>query len=333
MKHYFNRLRGLKIHIPMKNFLWVLLIMLNILSCTDTTKINPDIAATEIDFELARFDVALANATIEGIAGLKSEFPYFFSGRFNETYWEAKMKDTLQKEIESQVDSVFREIDDLTLDLETLFKHIHYYFPETTIPKTVTVATDVDYRNKVILADSLLFVSMATYLGEDHYFYNGIARFHTKNFRKEQIVVDVAHAFAKAQTPPPQSTQFIEQIVYEGKLLYLMKQFLSETPEHEVFSYTEDELNFALENEMNIWEYFVSKELLFSTDRKLSSRFIDPAPFSKFYLDLDNETPGRIGRYIGYKIVASYMTTNNVPLRTLLIQEGTTLFNNSKYKP
>ena len=227
----------------------------------------------------------------------------------------------------------FPNIEDLTVELETLYKHIHYYFPNAIIPKTITVATDVDYRNKVILADSLLFVSLSTYLGSDHYFYQGIARFHTKNFRKEQIAVDVAHAFAKAQISPPQSSQFVQEIIYEGKIIYLMEKLLSAIPKHEIFSYDPEELTFAQENEINIWEYFVSKELLFSTDKKLGSRFIDPAPFSKFYLDLDNETPGRIGRYIGYKIVSSYMENNDLPLRNMLLQNEETIFNNSKYKP
>lgn len=317
----------------MKNFLCLLVILMSILSCADTKEINPDIASLEIDFKIQRFDSALANASIEDIEKLKADFPYFFSDRFNDAYWEAKMKDTLQAEIEEQVAIKFPEIDDLTLELETLYKHIHYYFPNETLPKTITVATDVDYKNKIILTDSLLFVSLSNYLGSKHYFYDEIYRFHTKNFRKEQIAVDVAHAFAKAQIPPPQSSQFIEELVYEGKIIYLMEKLLSVTPRNEVFSYSPEELAFAQNNEINIWEYFVSKELLFSTDKKLGARFIDPAPFSKFYLDLDNETPGRIGRYIGYKIVSSYMEKNDLPLRNMLLQDGESLFNNSKYKP
>lgn len=317
----------------MKNFLCLLVILMSILSCADTKEINPDIASLEIDFKIQRFDSALANASIEDIEKLKADFPYFFSDRFNDAYWEAKMKDTLQAEIEEQVAIKFPEIDDLTLELETLYKHIHYYFPNEPLPKTITVATDVDYKNKIILTDSLLFVSLPNYLGSKHYFYDEIYRFHTKNFRKEQIAVDVAHAFAKAQIPPPQSSQFIEELVYEGKIIYLMEKLLSVTPRNEVFSYSPEELAFAQNNEINIWEYFVSKELLFSTDKKLGARFIDPAPFSKFYLDLDNETPGRIGRYIGYKIVSSYMEKNDLPLRNMLLQDGESLFNNSKYKP
>ncbi len=330
---FFKRLRALKIHIPMKNFLWSLVVLLSIFSCGEGSKVKQEIKDLPVDFELKRFDIALANASASDIVDLKKEFPYFFSKRYDQGYWEEKIKDTIQQEIQEQVASAFSDIGEVEVKLELLFKHISYYFPEVDVPKTILVATDVDYKNKVILNDSLLFVSLSTYLGSDHYFYDGIARFHSKNFRKDQIIVDVAHAFAKAKTPAPTSLQFIDHLIYEGKMLYVMAQLLPEESLHEILSYQKDELVFAEENEVNIWEYFVSKEVLFSTDKKLLSRFVDPAPFSKFYLDLDNETPGRIGRYIGYKIVASYMAKNTVSLKSMLLKDAQSLFNNSKYKP
>lgn len=333
MNPFINRLRALKIRIPMKNFLYLLGLMLCIGSCADDSKLKPEIEGLSIDFTVKRFDKALAAATPSDIPTLKKEYPYFFSKRYDESYWKTKMKDTLQKEIESEVAKTFLDMSAINDDLELLFKHIKYYFPTTTIPKTIMVATDVDYRNKIILTDSLLFVSLSSYLGSEHFFYEGIARFHAQNFRKEQIEVDVAHAFAKAKTPNPQSSQLIAHFIYEGKKLYLMKQLLSLTPEHELFSFTPEELEFARANEVNIWEYFVSREMLFSTDRKLLSRFIDPAPFSKFYLDFDNETPGGIGRYIGYQIVYSFMTNNDVSLQSMFLQDAETIFNNAKYKP
>ena len=63
-------------------------------------------------------------------------------------------------------------------------------------------------------------------------------------------------------------------------------------------------------------------------------RFIEPAPFSKFYLQLDNETPGRIGSWLGWQIVNSYMIQfPEKPLDELLKISPQKLFNLSKYKP
>ena len=73
---------------------------------------------------------------------------------------------------------------------------------------------------------------------------------------------------------------------------------------------------------------------MFSTDSKLPGRFINPAPFSKFYLEeIDNESPGKIGQYIGWQIVRAYMENNNVSLNELLITTTEDIFNNSRFKP
>ena len=62
--------------------------------------------------------------------------------------------------------------------------------------------------------------------------------------------------------------------------------------------------------------------MLYSTDASLPGRFISDAPFSKFYLELDNESPGRLGQYIGWQIVKSYMNNNDVQMKDMLQKEA-----------
>ena len=82
-----------------------------------------------------------------------------------------------------------------------------------------------------------------------------------------------------------------------------------------------------------MWRYFLENELLYSKDSKLGNRFINPAPFSKFYLEIDNESPGRVGTWLGWQIVRSYMNNNDVPLEKMLKMNAKELFEKSKYKP
>ncbi len=331
MNFIFLRLRSLKIQIHMKKILGMMLILVAFVACKNDTQLNPDIAAMSVDIKIDRFDRLFANTTPAELPDLKSKYPYLFSKQYSDDFWVEKLSDTLQKELETEVDVAFKDTDQIEEDLELLYKHIQYYFPKTPVPKVITIITEV--RNKVVLADTLLLIGLDNYLGEDHYFYDGVQKYKSKNFRKEQIDVDVASAFAKAKVSRPQMATFLAQMIYEGKQLYLMETLLSQKPIHEVFSYTADEYAFAEENEVSMWEYFVSSKSLYSTDKKLLSRFIDPAPFSKFQLAFDNETPGRLGRYIGYKIVASYMNKNEISLQNMLLQDAETIFNNAKYKP
>ncbi len=311
----------------------LLAILLLFFSCNTDSKIANDIDAIEVSVPIIRFDKEFGKSTAQDLPALKARYPYLFAKQFDDAYWNKKLVDSLQRELTDEVARVFPEMDEQQEELEGLFKHIKYYYPETTVPKVVTITSEVEYRNKVILVDSLLIVALDTYLGKDHHFYGGIAKYHSKNFRKEQLAVDVAAAFAKAHTLKPQASTFLDQMIYEGKQLYLMEQLLPQKPLHEVFGYTQAEFDFAVENERNVWQNFVASELLYNTDRSLLARFIDPAPFSKFYLEFDSETPGRLGRFIGYKIVAAYMKNNDVPLKTMGIQATDVIFASAKYKP
>tara|TARA_R110002051_G_scaffold10175_3_gene38594 strand:- start:59309 stop:60262 length:954 start_codon:yes stop_codon:yes gene_type:complete len=317
----------------MHKLMGLLAILLLFFSCNTDSKIANDIDAIEVSVPIIRFDKEFGKSTAQDLPALKARYPYLFAKQFDDAYWNKKLVDSLQRELTDEVARVFPEMDEQQEELEGLFKHIKYYYPETTVPKVVTITSEVEYRNKVILVDSLLIVALDTYLGKDHHFYGGIAKYHSKNFRKEQLAVDVAAAFAKAHTLKPQASTFLDQMIYEGKQLYLMEQLLPQKPLHEVFGYTQAEFDFAVENERNVWQNFVASELLYNTDRSLLARFIDPAPFSKFYLEFDSETPGRLGRFIGYKIVAAYMKNNDVPLKTMGIQATDVIFASAKYKP
>ncbi|MEO6347494.1 MAG: gliding motility lipoprotein GldB, partial [Aquaticitalea sp.] len=68
-------------------------------------------------------------------------------------------------------------------------------------------------------------------------------------------------------------------------------------------------------------------------DRDLPSRFIADAPFSKFYLDLDNQSPGRLGQYIGWQIVRAYMQKNDVSMMDMLQKDALEIFKVSNFKP
>ena len=46
--------------------------------------------------------------------------------------------------------------------------------------------------------------------------------------------------------------------------------------------YTNEQIQWVIDNEVYMWQYFVQKQLLYNTDPSLTQRFIDPAPFSSF---------------------------------------------------
>ncbi len=295
---------------------------------------NDNVAPGEkIQLQVKRFEVAFSKTTLETLEETRSDFPYLFPKNFPDSIWIYRLRDTLQKSLLKETIKAFPDFKKEQKELENLFQYIRYYFPDTSIPEVVTLTSDVDYRNKVIYTDTLLLISLDTYLGENHRFYKGIQQYIRKNFTRDQIIPDVAVAFAEQKVGGLQSRSFIERMVYHGKLLYLKDQLIPSVSDARKMGYSEEEFIWVRENEPEIWRYFVERELLFSTDSGLTARFINPAPFSKFYLELDTESPGRVGQYIGWQIVRAYMRNNAVSLQHLLNLPGEELFAASGYKP
>jgi len=310
-----------------------MIILFIVVGCNQSDSVEKEIENIPIDIEIIRFDEVFGQATEMDLPDLKQSYPYFFPEQYHDSIWINKMKDTLQLQLNEEVIKTFPSNVELEDDLIPLFQHIEYYFSSFETPVVVTLTSDVDYRNKVLLADNLLMISLDNYLGGDHSFYIGIAKYIAQNMEKSQIEQDVASLYSDQFIVKSLDRSFLSSMIYYGKQLYLKDIWLPTSSDNQKIGYSEDEFNWILENETEIWRYFIENEVLYSTDPKLLSRFIYPAPFSKFYLEIDNDSPGSIGKYIGWQIVRSFMDRNSVTIQKLMMMEADEIFKKSKYKP
>ncbi|WP_437398906.1 gliding motility lipoprotein GldB [Flagellimonas lutimaris] len=314
-----------------RSFLLIMVLLLS--SCGETDKTEEEIDKITIDLRISRFDQEFANATPSDIPKLKTKYPYLFPEQFPDSVWVAKLTDTLQVELSDEVTKVFGDFDQESAELESLFKHIQYYFPETETPHVVTLTSDVRYDNRIILADSLLLIGLDNYLGEDHHFYEGLQRYIAASLDEKFLTSDVASAFAKKVLSYPRNRTLLSRMVYYGKELYLKDKLIPSATDAQKIGYSEEEMEWAKANEEQMWKYFVERELLYSTDAGLDRKFLDPAPFSKFGLELDNESPPRLGRYMGWQIVRAFMEKTNIDLKQMLGMPADEILKQSNYKP
>ena len=319
----------------MNRFSSVLLIAIFLIfGCKGESEIEAEIANIKIDVDVKRFDREFDQATQDDIPNLKEKYPYLFPQQYADSVWVEKLADTLQIELRGEINKAFPSFEEEKNKLEVLFKHIKYYFPSRRLPTIITVPSDVEYRNRVILADSLLFIGLDNYLGEDHKFYEGIERYIAADLDRKYLASDVAGAFANSMLRYPNERTFLAKMIYYGKALYIKDRLIPSEQEALRIGYSQEEWDWAEVNEEQIWRYFIERELLYSTDAELEARFLMPAPFSKFRLELiDNESPDRLGRYIGWQIVRSFMEKNSISLQQLFNLSAEEIFKKSNYKP
>jgi gliding motility-associated lipoprotein GldB len=309
----------------------ILLVFLVIFGCNDSDKIANEVKRIPLELRIARFDRDFAQAAPKDLPNLRKNYPYLFPAP--DSVWVAKMQDSLQRELFQEVGNTFQSFEVEEQELLLFFKYVRYYFPEVKIPKIITVTNDVDYSNRIILADTLLFIGLDNYLGPEHKYYGGFQRYVAKILDRKYLTSDVASAFAKKVVPRPRDRTFLARMIYFGKELYVKDKLMPNTDDTIKIGYSQDEMDWAIANEEPIWRNFIENEYLYSTDNKLNPRFLDPAPFSKFGLELDIESPGRLGRYIGWQIVRSFMDNNDIELKQMLTMPAEELFKKSNYKP
>lgn len=300
-------------------------------SCNQSSSVEKEIAKIPQNVELIRFDQAFMES--ENLNELQSEFPYLFPENVPIDYWQNKQTDSLFIELNEEVNKHFSDTKKLESELKSLFQHIKHYYPEQNPEKVITLINEVDVPYRAIYTDSVSFIALDNYLGKDHRFYQVFDQYVRIDFEPEKITVDLADNFLRQHIKQANDRIFLSQIIDAGKILYGMDLLIPGKGDHLKIGYTPEQLDWCKANEKQIWEYFVSKKILYDTDPKLYTRFIQQAPFSKFYLDLDQESPGKVGVYIGWQIVRNYMKKNPVTLQELSVTDYQEIFDKSNYKP
>ena len=312
----------------------LIIICLVLLSCTNKSKVENAIEEIPIKMKVVRFDQAFFEAKPSNLEKLKLQYPFFFDPGTPNEYWLDKMQNPDWRGLYTASQAKFKDFTTQQQEIETLFKHIKYYFPQVTTPTVYTLISEVNPDTKAIYANDKLLIAIELYLGKENKFYQPFPDYLKANFEPRQMMPDIVQTFAYGILKPPTDETLLSLMVYSGKELYLKDILLPNYLDNEKIGYTQEQLNFCKENEQYIWTRFIEDKLLFSSETKLANRFINPAPFSKFYLEIDNQTPGRIGQFTGWQIVRSFVENNpEVSLQDMLKLDAKQLFERSKYKP
>jgi len=302
-------------------------------SCKKEYQMPEEIAAVKTNIQVDRFDQEFNNVDVQQLQKLKTGYPFLFSTEVTDEFWIKKSKDTLQQELITEIEKVFPVNEVLKNELKGMYKYLKYYYPQIEEPRIIGLVGEVDYRNRVILTKELLLLSLDCYLGGDHHFYEDIDKYIRDDFTKEALLPDVAMEYAKKIVSRADGRDLISQMVMFGKRRYLLHKLLPTLSLNEIMKYSPNEYAWMEQNEDFVWRYFIEKNLLYSTDKNLLPRFVYPGPFSKFYLEIDQQSPDRVAQYIGFQIVLAFMEHNKVSLPQLMEMNSKSLFESSKYKP
>ena len=301
----------------------VMLLVFSIIGCND---VNYD-----KDIEIIRFEKQFYSSDEKRLDDLIEKYPYLFPDQFPKSTWVNKINDPLEIDFYKNSLIEFKGYDFNSKKLKVIFNNAKSILQNFKTPKIITLISKSDYNDRVIYNGPYLFISLNLYFGSNYY--ENIPKYISKNMNKTFIPNDIAFKISERYIKSKDDRTLLSNMILFGKILYLNKLLNSEEEEYVIFNTTTKKMNWTNENEFEIWSYFVENEYFFNTDIDLRSRFMSLSPYSKFNLDIDKKSPGAIGRWLGYKIVDSYMKNNKTDLKELINLDHYTIFNKSKYKP
>ena len=330
-------------------FLTLLAILLLVSSCNNSNRFKIDTTENRFEVKIQRFDKDLiqldTNDIKTSVDSLYRRYPQFMP-QFVENVLETPPSDTTEVRrlvlqflsdstfatVNKKTIDTFHDVSDIEKSVSEAFTYIHYYFPEVTLPEIYFFVSG--FNRSVMLNEKFIGLGTDMYLGADFAPYKNLTyEYLLGNMRREYVATDLVSAtLFRMFVMKSAEDRLLDNMIFRGKVMYLLSVFMpDETPE-KLMGYTTDQWKWAEKYEKQIWTTIIDQKDLFSTDKLLIRKYMNDAPFTA---PVSQESPGRLGTWIGWRIVTSYMNKNtDIDLKDLMNENNSQkILENSGYKP
>jgi hypothetical protein len=232
----------------------------------------------------------------------------------------------------AKVQSMFADVDSLQDALNGGFSRLHYLYPDWEIPSVYLFVSG--FNSSVMYYEDIIGVGVDMYLGSDYPYYNQVVYDYQKQtMRKACVAGDVLGTYlAYHISYNSKYNRLLEQMIFRGKQLFLLGELLPDEPAWELIGYSKEQWDWCEMYEQAIWNRMMEKRDLFKTESMLINSYLNDGPFTA---EISQESPGRLGLWVGWRIVDSYMTNNKDVTLIELMGEGDAqkILEQSYYKP
>ncbi|MBO4488747.1 MAG: hypothetical protein J5741_03695 [Bacteroidales bacterium] len=249
---------------------------------------------------------------------------------------KAYLNDPFIQDLFKECDKQYRDMSDIRESLRKALKIYLTHFPEDSVPDFYTLIPGLDLSTPSVFGyGNDIYICLDMYLGSNYKFYAqaNMPRFITARCERRFIPTDVfSKSLCYRHLPDKTPVSLLDYMILEGKKLYFTQIMFPETKEQDIIGYNAEQFEWARKNQGLVWQYLIEKQLLYSKEESVARRMIDETPFTR---DFGNASPGRLGIFIGWQIVRSYMAHNkDVTLQDLMQNtDSQQILNKSLYKP
>ena len=227
----------------------------------------------------------------------------------------------------------FANVDSLQETLNTGFSRLHYLFPDWEIPAKVYLFVS-GFNSSVMYYENVMGIGVDMYLGSDYPYYNQVVyNYQKQTMRKACIAGDLLSMYLAYNIAyNSKYNRLLEHMIFRGKQMFLLGELLPDEPAWEIIGYSKEQWDWCETYEQAIWNRIMEKRDLFKTESIVLNSYMNEGPFTA---EISQESPGRLGVWVGWQIVDSYMRNNEQVSIQELISEGDAqkILEQSFYKP
>jgi hypothetical protein len=315
---------------------------------------RPDVSQIEIDTSIIRWEQEMFSipqgAVLEGLTAMSQKYPSLYPFFINilvgisdsangisrySTFMEAFIHDTHMRELNNDVAQKFYSFEPYKTELQQAFRHYSYYFPAMPKPNLMTFISQ--FGPKTFFYENTLGIGLDLYLGQDYKYYPSLdfPNYMLPRLSEEYLVTDAIYTLCSDMIEDPyakRAYQLLDVMVYYGKIYYIASHLLPEKHIRELLYYSEDDWNWCLDNEKEIWSFFIEGEWLYTSQYGQFRKFVEDGPTT---YGMPQGAPDRVGRWTGYRIVRNFMEAHpEISLEQLAaIDKGQEILSGSRYKP
>ncbi len=312
----------------------------------DVSNVKAPFKTHDFYLDFMQFDTTDCERQVEV---LSQKYPDFFNF-YTDTLMDVGNIDTIDrdlcgklsflrnnKDLKLLADSVIAQYPDTrkpTVDLKNLFKHIKFYLPDWPVPDVYYFDGGLRLWSVVIYKDYIA-IGLDMFLGREFPYYSSrqIPAYMAERFEPSQIAVQAGKAIYQdiSKLDVNSAKDFLQMMIESGKEVLFLEYVLPDRETCELFSLSEQKYQWLESNEAEIYNYFITHDMIYSTIMKDNIKYIQEAPYSP---GMPTESPGKTGVYIGYKILKEYMEKTDSDLMTTLRNtDYREIFEQSGYKP
>jgi len=304
---------------------FMLLCVSTLINACSSNRLDIDVNDVSVEFDVIRFDSLLFSShpdtLMKNVYKIFSEYPDFselyaqkvikvgspYSRDFNDLM-SLFLSDYDIRNAYEQSMELYDDFEPYKQKIESAFQHYHYYFPQKPIPNVYLMISG--FNQSIVVADDVLAIGVDKFLGSKSHFYDQLQLSKYLRTRMEPAVLpyEAVKGWVYTEFPFNDSIDnLVSNMIYQGKILYMMDALFPNDPDSSKIAYTKNDIIWCEKSEDDIWLYMMDKKILFDSEEMQIRRFIADAPFTGPF---GQDSPGRVGQWIGWQIVRSYMKKN-----------------------